>query len=455
MTHPLPQSVDAERAVLSCALRDPATMDETRPIVGEDDWTIPAHRTLWARLCAMRAASLPIDPLTVAEALHAAGDLAGAGGVAYVGDLVGYVGTTVTAAHYARTVADYALRRRRVRALADLAQSGCDLTRTSDEYAAEVMAVALRLTEPSARAAGDTSIKAALRSAIAGIDRRRQGQADGVALPWPALQDILLGLQPTDLIVLAARPSMGKTAVAMQVAAHAARRGVPTQVYSLEMCRDALALRMLAAEAGVPHRALQTAALKDTDWTRIHATAEALSGAPLAIDDRAPLTVAEIQAGARREAARGRCGLVVVDYLQLVAPEPTRGREQTTAEEIGAVSRGLKTLAKSLRIPVIAVSQLNRSLESRPKDERRPRLSDLRGSGEIEQDADVVAFVYRDAVYSGNESDDSAEIIIAKHRNGALGTVPLRFRAECVRFEERAREGHGGLYRSREADHDD
>ncbi len=439
----------AECCVLAAALRGPAYALELSERLRAEDFAVAAYSAAWTEIVSRAAAGKPLDADVVTRSLVDAGSLPAAS-AEIMRDTLGSTWRLARAEAVDEHVATIAAlaRRRRIRAVA------ADVGRAAEcaEYTPEVVEdyaierlVALSADRPGAR---DCSIRSALKAALTGVDARAKGQEPGILTPLPKLNDLTLGLHPTDLVIVAARPSMGKTALAMQLAVHAARRGVPTRVQSLEMGRDALALRMLACEASVDHRALWSGGVKDTDWPKLNATAAALAAMALDVDDDSALSIGEIQARCRRAHSQGRCGLVVVDYLQLARGDGRHGKNGNREQEIGEIAEGLKALAKSINAPVVALSQLNRQLEMRPwsrdpeKNQRRPRLSDLRESGAIEQAADLVIGIYRDAVYSGDANDASAELIVLKQRNGPLGTVTARFRAESVRFEEPAKGWH-------------
>lgn len=436
----------AESCVLSAALRGPAYALELADRLRPEDFAVAAYSSAWAEIVSRATSGRELDADLVTRALVDAGRLP-AESAEVMRDTLGGIwrhARPELVAEHVETIVGLARRRRIRTAAADVGKAAECAEYTPEvveDYAIERL-VALSADRPGAR---DCSIKAALREAVRGIDARSKGGEPGIMTPLPALNDLILGLHATDLVIVAARPSMGKTALAMQLAVHAARRGVPTRVQSLEMGADALSLRLLACEASVDHRALWSGAIRDTDWPKIHSVAATLAAMPLDVDDDSALSIGEIQARCRRAHTQGRCGLMVLDYLQLARGDGRHGRNGNREQEIGEIAEGLKALAKSLRIPVVALSQLNRQLEMRPwsrdpeKNQRRPRLSDLRESGAIEQAADVVIGIYRDAVYSGDANDSSAELIVLKHRNGPLGTVKARFRATSVRFEEPAR----------------
>ena len=432
----------SEYRVLSAAMRSAVYALELGELVHADDFGDATYGAAWAEIQARAAQGADLDGHLIATALRESGRIPDAAADVVETMLSGVACSgSAIAGHVARVV-ELARRRRIQAAVAgiDKAAEAADLSpETIEDYALQRI-LALSTTQRGAR---DLSLRPALRQALKDLEARANGAEPGIATPWPALDRLTFGWHRGELAIIAGRPSMGKTAAVMQAVIHAARRGVPAFVVSLEMARPALSLRMLAAESGVDHRALCGGTPKDTDWPRLHETMAHLMALPIEVDDTPALSIGEIQARARRARARGACGLVVVDYLQLAHGDRQR-KSDNREQEIASISGGLKELARSLDVPVIALSQLNRSLEMRPikappgGSDRRPRLSDLRESGAIEQDADLILFVYRESVYTGREDDDSAEFIIGKQRNGPKGTVPLRFRSECVRFEDRA-----------------
>jgi replicative DNA helicase len=436
----LPHSLDAERSVLSGIMRDNALINRAEtPAV--DDFYIAAHRAIFGALRTLADAGKPFDAVTLAETLHATGKLDASGGPAYLGDLIDYCGTIVGYPSHCGIVRDLARKRRIVHAALAIAETGCD----PETEAAELADRASRdiLAAADDQATGEAvPLRDALRAAVRDIERtvarRQSGEAieDAVETGYYDLDRLIVGIEPGVLYYIGARPSMGKTAFALGLAGHRADKGTPVVIYSLETKRDRLALRMLAAEARVDLMSLRLGTVEDVQWPRIMAAVSRMAQWPLLIDDRRSLTVGQVRASARRLAAQGRCGCVVLDYLTLLAPMDRKaGREQQVAE----MSKGLQALAGELNIPVVCLAQLNRGCEQRP--DKRPILSDLRDTGQIEQDADVVLFLYRDEVYRPTSEDKGfAEVIVSKQKNGPTGTVRMRWNATCARFDNAARE---------------
>jgi replicative DNA helicase len=403
--------------------------------VAAADFYRPAHAHLFEAIVTLYGAGEPVDPVTVSEALRRADLLEAMGGKQAV--LRIQVGTPAAsnAGHYARIVADHALLRRLVAVGAEIAELGYtlpeDVTDVLDRAESLVFAVANRRQTTSLR-----GIHSTLQDSLAHLEAlfERDGQLTGVRSGFRDLDEVLLGWQPSNLIVVAARPGQGKTAFALGTATHAAlheRR--PVVFFSLEMGYLELTQRILAAVAGVDSRLLRTGRIPETDWAKISTAVGLLADAPLFIDDNPHLTVMDMRAKCRRlQAQHGDLALVVVDYLQLMS---TGRKAESRQVEVSELSRGLKVLARDLDVPVLALSQLNRSLEYRA--DKRPMLADLRESGALEQDSDVVAFIYRDDTYHPDSPDKGvAEVIVAKHRNGPTARIRLAFREHLTQFAD-------------------
>jgi replicative DNA helicase len=428
-----PHSIEAEESLLGAMLLSKDAIAAAVETVRSEDFYKPAHAHLFDVITALYGQGEPVDPVTVAEALRRGGLLESLGGKQAILRIQAGTPAAANAAHYARIVADHALLRRLVGVGGEIAELGYqlpdDVTATLDRAETLVFDVANRRLTSSLR-----GIHPALQESLEQLEALfdRDGQLVGVPSGYADLDDLLLGFHPSNLIVVAARPGQGKTSFALGAAAHVAlaeRR--PVVFFSLEMGYLELTQRLLAAEAGVNSRLLRTGRLAESDWTKISQAVGRLADAPLYIDDSPHLTVMEMRAKCRRlKAMHGDLGLVVVDYLQLMST-PKRGENRQV--EVSELSRGLKILARDLEVPVMALSQLNRSLEYRT--DKRPMLADLRESGAVEQDSDVVCFIYRDETYNPESADQgTAEIIVAKHRNGPTGKVRLAFIEHLTRF---------------------
>ncbi|MDB5037343.1 MAG: replicative helicase [Bacteriovoracaceae bacterium] len=433
-----PQNLDAERYVLGGMLIDAEAVDRVREFVEAKDFYIEAHRTIFTSVIELSRRGTPPDLLMVSDFLRAQNLLDTIGGSKYLGSLVDLVPSSANIAHYAKVVREKAVLRGVIQAgtamIEDAFQGAEELTEILDKAEKNVYEIAHRGLSGSV-----SSIRDMVRDAFKKIQERFESKSaiTGAATGFHGLDRILSGMQKSDLIIVAARPSVGKTAFALNMAVHmAVHEKVPTAVFSLEMSKEQLVQRMLCMESRVDGGRLRGGFLKDDDWPRLTHAASVLSDAPIYIDDTPGLSSFEMRAKCRRLSKSHGLGCVIVDYLQLMR---VKGKVESREREIAEISMALKALAKELKIPVIALSQLNRSLESR--QDKRPVLSDLRESGAIEQDADIIMFLYRDEVYHPDtEMPGIAEVIISKHRNGPTGLVKLAFLREFTRFENLADE---------------
>lgn len=428
----LPQALEAERAVLGGLLLAPEQLAEVAELLGPEDWYREAHRVVWELLQELAEAGQARDLVGLVEALRRRGLEERAGGLSYVAALSDTIPATISLLHYAELVRDSALRRRLVLALGQLRER----VLAGDEELPELLGAGEDLLRGLTDRAVTTDVRP-LEAVMDDVYRRTRDLAahpdrvTGTPTGYLELDRLMAGLQPTDLVVLAGRPAMGKSALAMSVAQNAAGRGHGVLVCSLEMGAEQLGQRAWSGEARVPLGRIRTGRLGDVDWHRLSDAHGTLAGLPLWIDDTPALTVAQIRGRARRLKARAPAlAVIVVDYIQLMGADARLPREQ----QVSAASRGLKALAKELNVTVVGLSQLNRGVEQRA--DKRPLLSDLRESGAIEQDADVIMFVYRDEYYNKESADRNiAEVIVAKQRNGPTGTARLFFEGEFTRFE--------------------
>jgi len=433
-----PHNVEAESSLLGALLLSPDAIVAVAELgLVPDDFYKPAHQFTYDAIRTLVGGGEPADAVTVADELRRAGVLDDIGGPGFLLDLQAATPAISNAARYARIVHDTALLRRLIGIAGEIAEIAYDepddVTKALDEAENKVFQLAdhevVDSTRPLSDLLGETfdDLQAAYE---------RGSAITGVPTGYNDLDELLSGLQPDTLNIVGARPSMGKTAFALGLAAHVAiNAGQPVLFFSLEMGHKELTGRILSAEARVDSRKLRNGDLSETDWSKIGRAIGRLD-APLYLDDNPNVTVMEIRAKARRMKARhGGLGLVVVDYLQLMSGRLSAENRQV---EVSEISRGLKILARELRIPIVALSQLSRNLEARA--DKRPMLSDLRESGSIEQDADVVMFIYRDEVYNPDSPDrGSAEVIVAKHRNGPTGVRRLVFLGQYTRFDNAAR----------------
>jgi replicative DNA helicase len=445
-----PWSEDAERAVLAAMLLSGDAIVTVMELVTEDMFYREGHRRLFRAMSSLANTGAVVDPLTLSNELEQRGDLVAAGGKEYIGGLLDEIPTAANVEHHCRIVRDKALRRRLIETATSLVREGHE----SPADVAELLDLAehkiLELNDSRGNE-GFIRIKSLLWSAMERIEilRTSGGNLTGVPSGFADLDKMTLGFQPSDLIIIAARPSMGKTAFVLNMAQYAAiESNVPTAIFSLEMSTQSLLLRMLASEGYVDAQRLRSGQLTAQDASNLAKAAALLGQAPIWIDDSPGLSVLELRSRARRLKTQADVKLLIVDYLQLVSGPPNSESRQ---QEVSAISRSLKALAKELNIPVIALSQLSRASEQRGGENRRPQLSDLRDSGAIEQDADLVLFIYRPEMnerpyddqgnprmVSGTTDiplDGYAEVIVGKQRNGPTGHIRLHFRKSHTRFE--------------------
>jgi replicative DNA helicase len=433
-----PQSIEAEESILSTILLDNSTLLDVLEILSSDDFYRTAHQKIFAAVEALFKKSEPVDLITLANALRDNGVLEEIGGAAYLARLVDTVPSAVNVTHYARIVRDKSALRRLISKAAEITQHCYEEAGDFDHVLDFAEGAVFEISENKHRTAFHPLSKI-IEANIDALEERQGNRAlvTGIPTGFTRLDNLTSGLQNADLVILAARPSMGKTALALNLARNAALDGnVPVAVFSLEMSKEQLSMRMLCAEARVDASRLRSGFLNPEDWSRITEAAGVLSEAPIFIDDAPDISATSIRTKSRRLKMDKHLGLIIVDYLQLMRGQPGSERRDL---EISEISRSLKLLAKELNVPVLALSQLNRKLEER--SDKRPQLSDLRESGALEQDADVVAFIYRDEVYNKDENNPhrgTAEIIVAKQRNGPTGIVPLTFLGSYTRFENPA-----------------
>jgi replicative DNA helicase len=431
-----PQNLEAEQALLGAMMLSPDALAIAVEKVNADDFYRPAHAHIFEAITALYAAGDPVDHVTVAEMLRRAGVLEAIGGEAVLVSIKANTPAASSAARYATIVEELALLRRLIGVAGEIAEIGYelpdDVTAAVDQAESLVFEVAQRRTTDSIK-----PVRVLLEQSLTHLEALfgRGETITGVPTGYTDVDEHLAGLQRSNLVIVGARPSMGKTAFALGMAAHAAMHGVPTLFFSLEMSHLEIAQRLICAEARVDPSRMRNGRLLETDWPKLSTTIGRLEEAQLFVDDNPNVTVMDIRAKARRLRSREQLGLVVVDYLQLMSGRSTAENRQV---EVSEISRGLKLLARELDVPVVALSQLSRNLEAR--QDKRPMLADLRESGSLEQDADVVMFLYRDEQYNADSPDKgTAEVIIAKHRNGPTGMKKLVFVDRYARFANIAR----------------
>jgi replicative DNA helicase len=429
-----PQSIEAEQSVLGGVLLDNSALDQILDVVREEDFYRDAHRKIFATMVDMSDKDEAIDYLTLQERLKQRGHLEEVGGAGYISTLTDVIPTSANVGHYAAIVRDKAIARRLIHASSEILRHGFEASEDLPEYVDLAERLIFSVVQER-KLAGVVHIKDLER-----IYEKKETYT-GVPSGFRDLDDKTSGFQSSDLIIIAGRPAMGKTSFALNIAQFAAQEAkTPVLFFSLEMSKESLAMRLLCSEARVDHQRLRKGLLTDTDWGRLARAAGALSDADLFIDDTPGVQVMAMRAKARRlqselQKQDKSLGLIFMDYLQLSSMGK---RVESREREISEISRSLKALAKELAVPVIALSQLSRKPESR--ESKRPQLSDLRESGAIEQDADVILFVFREEEYTQDKDKEGlAEVIVGKQRNGPTGTVNLRFFKEYTRFENLAR----------------
>jgi replicative DNA helicase len=430
-----PQSLEAEVSVLGGVLLENEALNRVLEVVNEGDFYREAHRQIFSALLHLYERNEPADLITLSEVLKKRGALEEVGGIEYLNFLVNSVPTAANIAYYAKIIKEKSILRKLINRATEIINLGFGDAGDVDESLDRAERLIFEISEDRVRPSF-FPIKDIIKASFKTIENlyEKKQLITGVPTGFTKLDDLTSGLQPSDLIIVAGRPSMGKTALALNITQHAAiEDGIPSAIFSLEMSKEQLALRLLCSEAKVDAHRLRGGFLSETDWPKLTRAAGSLSEAPIFIDDTPGLTVLEMRAKSRRLKAEHNLGLVVVDYLQLMRG---RANSETREQEISDISRSLKALAKELRLPVIALSQLNRKVEDR--GDRRPQLADLRESGAIEQDADVIIFLYRDEVYNRSEDNPhkgKAEIIVGKQRNGPTDKFELAFLDKYTCFE--------------------
>ncbi len=435
-----PQFPEGERAILGGLLLDNDALPKVMEILSEDDFYRETHRNVFRVMTDLFNRSEPVDWLTLTRALQESGLLETVGGIPFLTELSDAVPSAANILHYTRVVKEKALLRQMISASTEISTRCYEEQENLDEFFDEAEQLIFGVGELSRVRSGPVHIKNLMVSGFETIESlyHRKENVTGVASGFRDLDALTAGFQRSDLIIIAGRPSMGKTSFALNVAMNATMdAGVTTAVFSLEMSKEQIALRILCAKAKVNLKSLRTGFLSTEDWTRLTLAVGAISDSPLYVDDTPAINSLEIRSKARRLKKEKDLGLIVVDYLQLMKGAV---KSDSREKEISDISRSLKALAKELNVPVIALSQLNRKVEERPN--KRPQLSDLRESGAIEQDADVILFIYRDEVY--NKSDDNpkkgeAEVIIGKQRNGPIGMVTTYFDSQYSTFRPMSR----------------
>jgi replicative DNA helicase len=429
-----PQNLEAESSVLGGILLENDAVNLVLELLRAEDFYRESHRKIFRAMIELSNRNEPVDVITLSECLTGRGELEAVGGSAYLASLNDFVPTAANISYYARIVREKSILRHLINAATEVATKGYEGRDNVEELLDSAEKVIFDITEQRIKSSF-VKIGDMMKDSIKMVEKlfERKTMITGVPTGFKDLDTKTAGLQPSDLIIVAARPGMGKTAFSLNVASHAAFSGYGVAVFSLEMAKEQLALRLLCSEARVDNSKVRTGYLSDRDFPKLATAAGKLHDALIYIDDTPAISILDLRAKARR-LARDRdkkLGLIIVDYLQLMRGT---GAAQNREQEISEISRSLKALAKELRVPVLAISQLNRRVEDR--NDKTPQLSDLRESGAIEQDADVIAFIYREAAYNPKSDDNTATITIAKQRNGPTGELNLTFLREFTRFED-------------------
>ena len=436
-----PQNIEAEQAVLGAMLIDKEAIAKATELLSADDFYREAHRVIFSAMLELYNKNEAVDMVTVTEILKRDNKLEDIGGIAYITSLANVVLTAANVKYHAEIVAEKSVLRQLVRVSTEIAAMGYE---ANDDVGTLLDTAESRILEISNRKkkADFTAINDILMDSVQSIESLLQNKGGLTGLPagFADLDKLTSGLHPSDFIILAARPSMGKTALALNIVQNVALRahkvigGEPRSVafFSLEMSKEQLVNRMLCAEAGIDSQRLRVGEMHDEDWTHLWDACDTMSRAKIYIDDTAGITAMDMRSRARRLKAEHGLDLIVVDYLQLMQGSGTRNNSGDRQQEVSEISRSLKALARELDVPVLALSQLSRSVESRQV--KRPMLSDLRESGSLEQDADIVAFLYREDYYNPDTENKHTELIIAKHRNGPVDTVNLFFQKQFTKF---------------------
>ena len=430
-----PQNIEAEQAVLGALLVDKDAMFKIAGTVSADDFYREDHKTIFSAMLELFEKRAPIDLVTISDELSKKKHLDRAGGATYLTYLANEVVSSAHIQNHAQIVSEKAILRRLISAATTIIEESFgekeDIPTILDKSEQVLFAVSQKFTIDKF-----IPVKDILADTFDRIDElhENKGQLRGVPSGFHEMDNLLAGFQKSDLVILAARPSMGKTTLALNIAVHVAtKEKIPVGIFSLEMSRDQLVDGLLTMEAGIDSWRLRTGNLNEDDFPRLNYAMGVLSEAPIFIDDSPTLSVLEIRSKARKQQADSGLGLIIVDYLQLMESKSRNSNDFNRVQEVSDISRGLKALARELKVPVIALSQLSRAVEQRP--DKRPMLSDLRESGSIEQDADVVMFIYRDDYYDpDSEKKGVAQILVRKHRNGPTGEIDLFFHPEVRKF---------------------
>lgn len=437
-----PHSTEAERSVLGAMLQDSAAVSAAVEMLTADDFYVPAHREIFDAAKALAGNSMAVDLVTMDAELARRGTLPGVGGIEYLIELTQFVPTTANVRYYIRIVTEKSTLRRLIGAAGEISK----VSYAQEQELAEVLSLSEKLIFDIVmrRAGGEDlqHIKDVLTRTYEQMEEfaRLKGGVSGVPTGFYGLDNLLTGLHGGELVLVGARPSMGKTSFAINIATHAARKGAKVAIFSLEMPREQIAMRILCGDARVNMQSVRKGLLRDEDWMKLARTLAPLAASEMYIDDTSGLTPGQMRSRCRRLMMDHGLDMIVVDYLQLMGSDKKAESRQV---EVSEISRSLKAIAQELKVPLVACAQLSRANEKRGSGGYRPMLSDLRDSGSIEQDADVVMFLHREAYYNrdAENPDNTAEVIVAKQRNGPLGTIKLAWLGEYTLFDNLASEG--------------
>lgn len=433
-----PQNLDAEQSTLGSMLLEKDAIYKGAELLRPDDFYREAHRVIFEVVVHLANKGEPVDLITVSEELKQRGMLDKVGGVAYLTQLANFVPTAANVEHYANIVAEKSLLRSIISVATNIVKMGYEGTEEVDIILDRAEKDIFEISQKR-NVKGFVSLRSILVETFERIEQLYDSKGGVTGLPtgYPDFDRMTAGLQPSDMIILAARPSMGKTTFALNLGSYASvELKIPVIIFSLEMSKEQLALKLLCSEAGVDNQRIRTGTVRDDDWPKLSHALGRLSDAMLFIDDTPGISALEIRARARRIKAEYGLGLIIIDYLQLMQ---SRSRSENRQQEVSEISRSLKALARELDVPVIALSQLSRAVEQRA--DKRPGLADLRESGSLEQDADIVAFLYREDYYNPEtDRKNITELIIAKQRNGPIGSVDFYFQKEFSKFQSLSRQ---------------
>lgn len=430
-----PQNIEAEQWVLGGILIENGALFRVLEVILGEEFYREAHRKIFAAMLGLYEKNEPQDIVTVADFLRNRNELEDVGGMSYLATLADAVPTAVNIVHYARIIREKFILRALIQKSSEISYRCYETQDDVDDILDKAEQAIFEISQAKIKQSF-YPIRHIIKDSFKKIEQlyERKELITGVPTGFDHINKLTAGFQPSDLIIIAGRPSMGKTSLALNIAQHAAiKANIPVAIFSLEMSNEQLVLRMLCAEARVDARSVRTGFLTEKDWQKLTQAASQLSAAPIFIDDTPAISILEMRAKARRLKSEHGLGLVIIDYLQLMR---SKGYAERREQEISEISRSLKAMAKELIVPVVALSQLNRRVEERPN--KRPQLSDLRESGAIEQDADVIMFIYRDRIYNKNSDDMTAEVIIGKQRNGPTGMVKLTFLEQYSCFKDQA-----------------